>query len=110
MLPALSALFRVPGVSRFAVGRIARIRLRAQEMPRASSWAHARAEWADGTVREGWLRVGDGTEFTASVAAEVTMRLFAGVGQPGAHTPGGLFGPELAEAAGGEFLLDQPVP
>jgi hypothetical protein len=33
MLPALSALFRVPGVSRFAVGRIARIRLRAQEMP-----------------------------------------------------------------------------
>jgi hypothetical protein len=104
MLPALSALFRVPGVSRFAVGRIARIRLRAQEMPRASSWAHARAEWADGTVREGWLRV------TASVAAEVTMRLFAGVGQPGAHTPGGLFAPELAEAAGGEFLLDQPVP
>ena len=96
-------------MSRFAVSRIARIRLRAQEMARPSSWAHARAEWADGAIREGWLRVGDGTEFTASVAAEVTRRLLAGTGRPGAHTPGGLFGPGLAEAAGGEFVLDQPV-
>lgn len=78
-------------------------------MSRVSSWAHARAEWADGTVREGWLRVGDGTEFTASVAAEVTQRLLADDGRPGAHTPGALFGPAVAEAAGGEFLLDHPV-
>ena len=109
ILPVVSAVFRLPGVSRFAVGRIARIRLRAQDMARASSWAHARAEWTDGTVRDGWLRVGDGTEFTASVAAEVTQRLLAGEGHPGAHTPGSLFGPTLAEAAGGEFLLDHPA-
>ena len=66
-------------------------------------------EWSDGTVREGWLRVGDGTDFTAAVAAEVTQRLLRGEGRPGAHTPGSLFGPELAEAIGGEFVVDHDV-
>ena len=78
-------------------------------MPRTSSWGHARVEWSDGTVREGWLRVGDGTDFTAAVAAEVTQRLLRGEGRPGAHTPGSLFGPELAEAIGGEFVVDHDV-
>lgn len=109
VLPALSAVFRIPGVSRFAVSGVARIPLRAQGMPRPSSWGHARAEWSDGTVREGWLRAGDGTAFTAAVAAEVTGRLLRGEGRPGAHTPGALFGAELAEAVGGEFILDHPA-
>jgi len=106
VVPAVTALVRVPGVGPLAVRAVARIPLRAQAMPRPSSWAHARAEWASGAVREGWLRVGDGTDFTAAVTAEVTQRLLKGEGRPGAHTPGALFGPELAEAAGGEFVLD----
>jgi len=73
VLPAVSAIVRLPGVRRFAVSGIARIPLRAQVMARASSWAHARADWSDGTV------------------------------------PGALFGPELAEAVGGEFILDHHV-
>ena len=56
---------------------------------------------------EGWLRAGDGMAFTASVAAEVTGRLLRGEGRPGSHTPGTLFGPELAEAVGGEFIVGQ---
>ncbi len=108
-LPALATFFRIPGVGRLAVGGMARIPLRAQGMPRPSSWAHARAEWSDGTVREGWLRAGDGMAFTAAVAAEVAHRLLTGAGRPGAYTPGALFGPELAEAVGGEFLLPAPV-
>jgi hypothetical protein len=45
--------------------------------------------------------------FTAAVAEEVAQRLLKGEGRPGSHTPGALFGSELAEAAGGEFLVDQ---
>jgi len=107
VLPAVSAIFRIPGIGRFAVNRIARIPVRAQDRPRPHSWGHARAEWSSGRIREGWLRAGDGMDFTAAVAAEVTHRLLKGEGRPGAYTPGALFGPELAEAAGGEFLVDQ---
>jgi len=46
-------------------------------------------------------------DFTAAVAAEVAQRLARGEGRPAAHTPGALFGPALALAAGGEFLIDQ---
>lgn len=105
-VPAVTALVRLPGAGRLAARAIARIPLRAQAMPRPSSWAHARAQWASGEVREGWLRVGDGTDFTAAVTVEVTRRLLNGDGRPGAHTPGALFGPELAEACGGQFVLD----
>jgi short subunit dehydrogenase-like uncharacterized protein len=109
VLPVAEALCRIPAVGRLAVGGIARIPLRAQALPRPSSWAHARAEWPDGTVREGWLRVGDGMAFTAAVAAEVAQRLRRGEARPGAHTPGALFGPALAEALGGEFIIDHGV-
>ncbi|WP_432827381.1 hypothetical protein [Dactylosporangium sp. CA-092794] len=105
-LPVLATLLRVPAVGRFATRRIAAVRTRAQERPRAYSWAHARAEWASGEVREGWLRAGDGMDFTAAVTAEVALRLARGEGRPGAFTPGALFGPALAEAAGAEFLID----
>jgi len=106
VVPATTALFRVPGVGRLAVRALARIPLKPADMPRSFSWAHARVKWASGQVLEGWLRVGDGTEFTAAVTVEVTRRLLKGEGRPGAHTPGAVFGPELAEAAGGEFVLD----
>jgi short subunit dehydrogenase-like uncharacterized protein len=104
VIPALSALLRIPPVNRFTVNRLARIPTKAQKLTRPS-YAHARAEWASGEVREGWLRTGDGSDFTAAAAAEVAGRLRAGEGRPGAVTPGVLFGPELAEAAGAEFLM-----
>jgi short subunit dehydrogenase-like uncharacterized protein len=107
VLPAVVPIFRIPSVGRFAASIIARIRLRAQSMPRPFSWGHAHAEWSSGTARDGWLRVGDGHTFTAAVATEVTQRLLRGEGRPGAHTPGALFGPELAQAVGGEFLIDE---
>jgi len=109
VLPAVAALFRIPAVSRLAVDRVARIPQRAHDRPRPSSWAHAHAEWSTGTVREGWLRTGDGHDFTAAAAAEVARRLLSGRGRPGTYTPGALFGPELAEAAGGELLINQPA-
>lgn len=107
VLPAVAVVFRIPRLARLAARTIARTPVRAQARPRAFSWAHARAEWPDGTVREGWLRAGDGHDFTAAVAAAVAQRLLNGEGRHGAHTPGALFGPELAEAAGGELLVDQ---
>lgn len=107
LLPVLSPIFRLSFISRFAINRIARISLQAQEKPRPYSWGHARAEWSDGTIREGWLRAGDGMDFTAAVAAEVARRLVKGEGQPGSYTPGVLFGPGLAEAVGGEFIFNQ---
>lgn len=103
LFPAVSALFRVPGVTAFATGRLARVRMKARPRPRPSSWAHARVEWPSGTVREGWLRAGDGMDFTVAATAEVALRLARGEGRPGAYTPGALFGPDLAVAAGGEF-------
>jgi hypothetical protein len=56
--------------------------------------------WPDGTSREGWLRAGDGMDYSASVAA----RLARGEGKPGAYTPAAVFGPDLATAAGGGFV------
>jgi hypothetical protein len=104
-LPAIGAILRIPGAARFATDRIARIAQRPRPRRQPFSWGHARVEWPSGRVRDGWLRTGEGHDFTAAVAAEVTRRLLDGEGQPGAHTPGALFGATLAEAAGGELLV-----
>ncbi|HEV3382861.1 MAG TPA: hypothetical protein VG142_18000 [Trebonia sp.] len=58
-----------------------RLRSRARSF---RSWGHAVIHWADGTSREGWLRAGDGMDFTPAAA----------------------FGPDLAKAAGATFILD----
>lgn len=104
ILPALSALIRLPVLRRFATRRLARVTAQAQERPRAFSWAHARVEWATGATQEGWLRLGDAMTFTSAVTANVAGRLARGEGQPGAYTPGALFGPALATDAGGQFI------
>ena len=109
LLPAVSALLRIPGARRLAVSALAKVPLRAAERPRASSWGHARLWWSSGIVRDGWLRVGEGHEFTAAVAAEVTQRLLKGEGRPGSHTPGALLGSELAEAAGATITITQGI-
>ena len=104
LVPAAGLLFRVPGVAALAIRGLARVPVTAGDRPRPHSWAHARVEWTDGEVREGWLRAGDGMDVTAAACAEVAVRLARGEGRPGAHTPGALFGPELALAAGAEFV------
>ncbi|MFD9735318.1 hypothetical protein [Umezawaea sp. NPDC059074] len=105
VLPVAMALLGNARVRAFAKRRLAAVTLKARERPREHSWGHARLEWADGTVREGWLRVGEAQAYTGAVPAEVVRRLLAGEGKPGAHTPAALFGSSLAEACGGEYLV-----
>jgi hypothetical protein len=49
-------------------------------------------------------RVGEAAAYTGKVPAEAARRLLAGEGRPGAYTPAAVFGPELAQACGGEYL------
>jgi len=105
LLPFAMALSHMKPLRTFAKRRLARLKLSSRKRPREYSWGHASVQWPDGTNQEGWLRVGDAQVFTAMVASEVAERLFKGEGQPGAYTPGALFGPDLAEAIGGKFLI-----
>jgi short subunit dehydrogenase-like uncharacterized protein len=106
VLPLATALLNAGPVRSFAKSRLARVKLKARPQPRPHSWGHARVEWADGTVQEGWLRVGEAQAFTGAVPAEVARRLLAGERRPGACTPAALFGPGLALACGGEYVTD----
>ncbi|MGW1254439.1 hypothetical protein ACWD5Q_04435 [Streptomyces sp. NPDC002513] len=106
VLPVAAVLLSRPVLGRVARRRLAGVRGTPGERGGEFSWARARVQGADGGIREGWLRTGEAMEFTAAVAAEVASRLARGEGCPGAHTPGSLFGPELAVTAGGRFLLD----
>lgn len=105
---AMSAILFLLGfrsVREFTKRRMANIIAPPPKGPVKPSWAHARVEWADGTIREGWLRAGEGMAFTSMVASEVALRLARNEGIPGAFTPGTLFGPELAEAVGAELSV-----
>jgi short subunit dehydrogenase-like uncharacterized protein len=101
MLP----LMHLAPLRRLTVRLVAGVRTPEREAPRRHSWAHALVEWPDGTTREGWLRLADANDVTASVAAEVATRLAAGRGTPGVYTPAELFGAELAESCGGVYSL-----
>lgn len=105
-LPLCGALLSVPALRRLAVRGMARIPTKAAPRPRRHSWGHAVISWPDGTSREGWLRAQDGMDYTADVAAEAALRLARGEGKPGAYPPAAAFGPDLATAAGGTFVLD----
>jgi hypothetical protein len=110
MLP-LGTLLLAPAPARRVLKRlVSHVGVPHPASGRRVSWGHARLEWDDGTCRDGWLRVGEGYAFTARVAAHVARRLLDGEGRPGAFTPGALFRPELAEQAGGEFILDRVEP
>lgn len=106
VLPLAARLMAVPALRHFAVRRMAGTKLKAAPRPRQHSWGHAVITWPDGTRREGWLRAGDGMDYTAAVAAEVATRLAKGEGKPGAYTPAAALGPGIAVIAGGTFLLD----
>jgi len=104
-LPVIGGVLRLPGLAGFATRRLARITTTtAKERPRRSSWGRARVEWESGRVREGWLRTGEGMTFTVDAVTEVAQRLARGEGRPGTFTPARLFGPEVALAAGAEFM------
>jgi short subunit dehydrogenase-like uncharacterized protein len=106
-LPAIGGVLRLPGLATFATRRLARVTTTtARERPRRSSWGRARVEWPSGRVREGWLRTGEGMTFTVGAVTEVALRLAKGEGRPGAFTPARLFGPEVALAAGAEFVIE----
>ncbi|SFE44337.1 Uncharacterized conserved protein [Actinacidiphila alni] len=109
VLPLASLLLARPALGGAAKRRLARVKLPERPAAREISWARARVGWADGSVREGWLRAGDGMDFTAAVAAETAGRLARGEGRPGAFTPGALFGACLAESAGGSFVMPSGV-
>lgn len=105
-LPLAGRVLSVPALRRFAVRRMAGIRVKPVPAPRQHSWGHAVVHWPDGTSREGWLRADEGMDYTADVAAETAARLARGDGEPGAYTPAAAFGADIATAAGGSFLLD----
>lgn len=104
VLPLAGALMAIPPLRRLATRRLAATRLPAGPPAREHSYGHAVVEWADGTVREGWLRMGDAMDFTVGVAAESVARLLRGEARPGSFTPARAFGAELAKTAGGTFL------
>lgn len=109
VLPVASAALGIAILGRAAVGALARVRVPDRPPAREVSWARARVDDGDGTVRTAWLRAGDAMDFTVAAAAEVTGRLARGQGVPGAYTPAAAFGPELAVAAGGQFVLDREI-
>ena len=51
------------------------------------------------------MRLGEARAYTGVMPAEIARRLLAGEGKPGAYTPAALFGSELAEACGGEYVI-----
>jgi len=69
------SLLALGAVRRLARIRLARIQLAARPAPRSHSWGHARVEWADGRVREGWLQLGEAQAVTIALVAEVAVRL-----------------------------------
>jgi len=105
LFPFAIALSHLKPLRTLAKRQLARLTVPSRERPREHSWGHASVQWSDGTDQEGWLRTGDAMAFTTTVAATVAERLLQDQGRPGAYTPGALFGPELAEAAGGTFLI-----
>jgi short subunit dehydrogenase-like uncharacterized protein len=106
VLPLATGLLYFAPARAFAKRRLAAVQFKAKERPREHSWGHARVQWADGRIRDGWLRVGEAQAFTGTVPAEVAHRLLTGQGRPGAYTPAALFGSSLAEACGGTYLID----
>ena len=105
VIPMMSALMRWKPMRDFSVRQFAQVKAPAATHGRTSSLGHARVEWSDGTTREGWLRAGEGMDFTCAVLAEVAARLANGGARPGAFTPCELFGAELAEAAGAQISI-----
>lgn len=105
MMRGTMPILRVGAIRRGMTRMLSGMKVKERPAPRRHSWAHARVVYADGTTREGWLRMGEASDVTATMAAEVAAGLFAGNGAPGVYTPAELFGAELAESCGGVYSL-----
>ena len=103
-MSAVAPLFGLRIVRDFAQRRLAQVQPAAPSQKR-DSWTHARVQWSDGRVREGWLRAGEAMAFTNAVTTAVALRLAGNEGRSGAYTPGALFGSDLAVQAGGQFIV-----
>ncbi|UAJ10619.1 saccharopine dehydrogenase NADP-binding domain-containing protein [Glacieibacterium megasporae] len=103
VFPILAAVMKIDFMRRAAAKQFAK--MPSPKRANEASWAHARVQWSDGRSKEGWLKAGEGMDFTARLAAEVAARLYEGKVRPGSYTPGALFGPELVNHAGGVFDL-----
>ena len=110
LLPPALTLLQIPMLRKLAERRIAAIEVKPKSplatAVRPTSWAHAHIAWSGGETREGWLRTGDAVVFTIEVLAEVAMSLLRNEGRPGSYTPAELFGADLAERAGGNFVTN----
>lgn len=104
VLPIATRLLAIAPLRRTVRRRLGATQMQARPRPRTHSWGHAEIEDADGSRRDGWLRVGDASEFTTAVAVAVATRLADGEGRPGAFTPVALFGRTLAESCGGVYV------
>jgi saccharopine dehydrogenase (NAD+, L-lysine-forming) len=73
---------------------------------RASGCVHVwgRATAPDGRSAVASLTAPEGYELTVRAALECLRRVLAGDAEPGAHTPAGVFGPELVESIEGVVL------
>ena len=102
VMPIMRGLVTFPAIKRLITRRVENMMF--PSSPFQHSYSHVKAEWADGSTKEVWLRLGDGTDFTNMACGEVTYRLASGDSKPGAYTPGALYGIDLALSAGAEFL------
>ncbi|WP_405064446.1 hypothetical protein OG474_23080 [Kribbella sp. NBC_01505] len=107
LLPLMGLLLTIPVLRRFAVRRLAAVTTKAAPRARTHSWGHAVVNWPGGTTRAGWLRCDDAMDYTCAVITEAALALARGEAKPGAHTPVTAFGPDLAVAAGGVFILEE---
>jgi short subunit dehydrogenase-like uncharacterized protein len=74
----------------------------ARQSGRVHVWGRATA--ADGRSAVASLTAPEGYELTVRAALECLRRVLAGDAEPGAHTPAGVFGPELVESIEGVVL------
>ena len=73
------------------------------------SLSYAELDWPDGTSRRGWLKMGDGYDFSGRVAAAVVRAQLSGRVRHGAYTPAAVLGPQLAFDAGAELVVNESV-
>lgn len=109
VLPVMTVLLKLPALRRLMISQLASSKTKSAPRPRPHSWGHAVATWPDGSIREGWLRTDDAMDFTADALTAIATRVIAGAAPHGAFTPVAAFGPDIAVAAGGTLLGDEPV-
>ena len=108
LFPLVSGIMSFQFMRDFAVKRMAKLEIPPTDSlkeKREFSFLHGKVEFEDMSVSEGWLKLGDASDFTNKVCAEVAFRLAKGDGKAGVFTPATLFGKDFAMEFGAEFIL-----